>query len=74
MKQLQNDMSALTSSMDSERVQLADLKEQAIRTINRLQQQKRREPQEPNGGPEAKKDPNPLALELLRSRHVVLPG
>ncbi len=73
VKQLRNDMSALTSSMDSERVQLADLKEQAIRTINRLQQQKRREPKEPNGDPVQTKPPNPLAAQLLRSSNVVLP-
>ena len=52
VKQLRNDMANLTSSMDSERLQLADLKEQAIRTINRLQQQKRREDQKPNGDPQ----------------------
>lgn len=74
VKQLRNDMTSLASAWDSERVHLADLKEQAIRTINRLQQQKRREPQEPNGDSAPKKEPNPLAVELLRPRHVVLPG
>jgi len=73
VKQLRNDFTHLSSTMDSERVQLADLKEQAIRTINRLQQQKRRA--EPNGEPvEPPKAPNPLAVNLLKGAGHVLPG
>lgn len=74
VKQVRNDMSALSSAWDSERVQLADLKEQAIRTINRLQQQKRREPQDPNGDKAPAIPPNPLAEQILRGANVVLPG
>lgn len=74
VKQLENDFSALRSTMDSERVQLADLKEQAIRTINRLQQQKRREPKEPNGEP-VKKEISPMARRILGGEYNgVLPG
>lgn len=73
LKQVRNDMDSLRSTLDSERVQLADLKEQAIRTINRLQQQKRREPKEPNGDPVEAPAPNPLAAHILRGANVVLP-
>lgn len=73
LKQLQNDMKALQSQWDMERIHLADLKEQATRTINRLQQQKRREEaKEPNGEPQ--RPMNPLAQQLLKGKSdVVLP-
>ena len=64
VKQLKNDMKAIQSAWDSERIHLADLKEQAIRTINRLQQQKRREPKEPEPEPEEKRM-SPAAAKLL---------
>ena len=72
--QLKNDMKALQAAWDTERLQLADLKEQAIRTTKRLQQQNRREPKEPNGEPEEKKI-SPAAANLLYGGvRGVLPG
>lgn len=65
VKRLKNQMADIQSAWDSERVHLADLKEQAIRTINRLQQQKRREPKEPNGQP-VEKPMNPMAQRILK--------
>ena len=72
-KQLENDIAAFRAHLDSERVELANLKEQTIRAINRLRQREvRGEPKEPNGEP-APKPISPLAAAILRGSDVVLP-
>lgn len=68
VKQVENDNRAMRATLDSERVELANLKEQAIRAINRLRQREVRA--EPNGDPkETPKPMNPLAQELLKGTH-----
>ncbi len=73
VKQVVNDNFAMRATLDSERVELANLKEQAIRAINRLRQREVRK--EPNGPPaDPPKPMNPLALNILKGAGHVLPG
>lgn len=65
VRQVVNDNLAMRATLDSERVELANLKEQAIRAINRLRQREVRK--EPNGEPaEPVKPMNPLAASILK--------
>lgn len=65
VKQLRNDMKALQASWDDQRLSIANLKEQAIKAINRLDQRARREEQRKNGDEPTEKPINPMAARLL---------
>ena len=71
--QLQIKFEAIESAWSTERMSLANIKEQAIKAVNRLDQRARRAEQKENGGEPEEKPINPMAQRLLRGTNVVLP-